>query len=126
MHKVFVYGTLKSGGSVRGIDGMQGASIVGKTKTTYPDYQMMDLGAFPGVFLKGDKFIEGEVWEVTDQVLENLDAIEGYPDFYKKQMIQTDLGKAIMYYLDGQFKSIDAQGSDNIEEFDDTQRWLIS
>ena len=47
MNKVFVYGTLKSGGSIRGLENFgDGAVIVGRAKTTYPDYTMVDLGAF--------------------------------------------------------------------------------
>ena len=37
MNKVFVYGTLKSGGEIRGLNQFgEGASIVGKAKTQYP------------------------------------------------------------------------------------------
>ena len=77
MNKVFVYGTLKSGGSIRGLSNFgDGAVIVGKAKTTYPDYKMLDLGAFPGVLMGGEHHIQGEVWEVSDEVAEHLDAIE--------------------------------------------------
>ena len=93
MNKVFVYGTLKSGGEVRGLNQFgDGATIVGKAKTQYPDYEMADLGAFPGVFLNGKYHIEGEVWEVDDETLEHLDAIEGYPDFYSRQVTHTTQG----------------------------------
>ena len=102
MNKVFVYGTLKSGGSIRGLSNFgDGAVIVGKAKTTYPDYKMLDLGAFPGVFLNGKHHIVGEVWEISDEVMEQLDAIEGYPDFYNRQVTHTTQGKAWMYYLEG-------------------------
>ena len=100
MNRVFVYGTLKSGGEIRGLNQFgEGASIVGKAKTQYPDYEMSDLGAFPGVFLNGKFHIQGEVWEVSDEVMEQLDAIEGYPDFYNKQIVHTTQGKAWMYFL---------------------------
>ena len=100
MNKVFVYGTLKSGGEVRGLHQFgDGATIVGKAKTQYPDYEMSDLGAFPGVFLNGKFHIEGEVWEVDDETMDQLDAIEGYPDFYTRKMVPTEHGIAWMYYL---------------------------
>ena len=52
MNKVFVYVTLKSGVSIRGLSNFgDGDVIVGKAKTTYPDYKMLDLGAFPGVLM---------------------------------------------------------------------------
>lgn len=129
MHKVFVYGTLKSGGSIRGLNNFgEGADIVGKAKTTYPDYNMEDLGAFPGVFLKGTKYIQGEVWEVDDEVFEMLDGIEGYPDFYNRIKTETSQGKAWMYYLDkgeyGNFQK-DTGLSDSIEEIDGTLIWKL-
>ena len=50
MNRVFVYGTLKSGGEIRGLTQFgEGASIVGKAKTQYPDYEMSDLGAFRSI-----------------------------------------------------------------------------
>ena len=61
LDKVFVYGSLKSGGSVRGLNQFEGATIVGKAKTLYPDYNMIDLGSFPGVTKNGEKHIQGEV-----------------------------------------------------------------
>tara|TARA_B100000900_G_C20574350_1_gene714693 strand:- start:314 stop:706 length:393 start_codon:yes stop_codon:yes gene_type:complete len=99
-NRVFVYGTLKSGGTIRGLNQFgEGATIVGKANTTYPDYDMLDLGAFPGVIKGGTYKIQGEVWEVSDEVMEQLDAIEGYPDFYDREATMTTQGKAFMYYL---------------------------
>lgn len=128
-HLVFVYGSLKSGGDIRGLNQFgDGAVIVGKAKTTYPDYHMADLGAFPGVFLGGDKYIQGEVWEVSDEVLEQLDAIEGYPSFYNRVKTQTSKGKAWMYYLDArEYSSFHADNpkSDSIEDIDGTLIWNL-
>ncbi len=99
-NKVFVYGTLKSGGSIRGLNQFgDGAVIIGKAVTTYPDYEMLDLGAFPGVFKGGTYKIQGEVWAVDDEVMDDLDRIEGYPDFYQREQTLTTHGKAWMYYL---------------------------
>ena len=125
MAKVFVYGTLKSGGELRGLDRFgDGATIVGKAKTVYPDYEMADLGAFPGVFLNGEYHIEGEVWEVDEDTMEDLDAIEGYPDFYDRQLTHTTEGKAWMYYLAGDtYKSYKGERGNQVVEDGDTLRW---
>ncbi len=128
-HKVFVYGSLKSGGTIRGLNQFgEGADIVGKATTTYPDYDMVDLGSFPGVFLGGTKYIQGEVWEVDDEVFADLDAIEGYPDFYSRTPTQTSKGKAWMYHLDkkqyGSFYADDPK-SDSITEVDNTLIWNL-
>ena len=99
LNKVFVYGTLKSGDTCRGMDRISPeAMIVGKAVTTYPDYDMIDLGAFPGA-IDGTKYIEGEVWEVDENTFHVLDQIEGFPDFYSRKLVNTTQGKAWMYYL---------------------------
>ena len=96
-----------SGGSIRGLSNFgDGAVIVGKAKTTYPDYKMLDLGAFPGVLMGGEHHIQGEVWEVSDEVAEHLDAIEGYPDFYNKVPTETSEGKAMMYFLGPEYNKL--------------------
>ena len=99
--KIFVYGTLKSGGDIRGLDKYgDHSSIVGKAKTTYPDYEMISLGAFPGVLTGGTYHIDGEVWEVSKALADEVDDIEGYPNFYNKINVDTTQGKAEMYFLD--------------------------
>lgn len=123
MKKVFVYGTLKSGGKVRGLDQFPGASIVGKATTTYPDYDMVDLGSFPAVLLKGEKYIQGEVWEVNDQTMLELDMIEGYPDFYNKQMVDTSQGRALMYFMRSAPGYATGTESPNIDEDNNTLSW---
>jgi|TARA_R110000803_G_scaffold42597_2_gene91225 gamma-glutamylcyclotransferase (GGCT)/AIG2-like uncharacterized protein YtfP len=100
VRQVFVYGTLKSGGPVRGMEGSENAQIVGRATTLYPDYDMIDMGQFPAVVMNGTYKIQGEVWEVNAKVAAKLDAIEGYPDFYKREQVQTTQGKAWMYYLE--------------------------
>jgi len=99
MDKVFVYGTLKTGGAIRGLDGQKGAKLVGDAVTTDARYSLFDLGSFPAVGLKGDNKIKGEVWEVDEEVFASLDRIEGYPDFYDRKQVSTNKGKVWMYYL---------------------------
>jgi gamma-glutamylcyclotransferase (GGCT)/AIG2-like uncharacterized protein YtfP len=128
LDKVFVYGSLKSGGAVRGLNQFEGATIVGKAKTLYPDYNMIDLGSFPGVTKNGEKHIQGEVWQVDEEVMEELDAIEGYPNFYNREVTQTSQGKAWMYYLEKEYSEdlaigLDTRNSSNIEEVSNTLIW---
>ena len=129
-YKVFVYGTLKSGGEIRGLHQFgDGASIVGKAKTEYPDYELVDLGAFPGVFEQGEHYIQGEVWEVDSETLSDLDSIEGYTgdpatNFYRRIVVPTTQGKAFMYVLDRKtYQSVADTGSERISTFDQTQSW---
>ena len=101
MTKVFVYGTLKSGGAIRGLDGQPGAELLGDAVTTDSSYTLFDLGSFPAVGIKGNNKIKGEVWEVDDKVLASLDAIEGYPDFYDRKQISSTKGNTWIYYIPG-------------------------
>ncbi len=101
MTKVFVYGTLKTGGAIRGLDGQPGAELVGDAVTTDSKYSLFDLGSFPAVGIKGNNKIKGEVWEVEDNVLAALDRIEGYPDFYDRKQISSSKGNTWIYYIPG-------------------------
>jgi gamma-glutamylcyclotransferase (GGCT)/AIG2-like uncharacterized protein YtfP len=141
--QVFVYGTLKTGGEIRGMNTM-GLNVVpkGKAKTSYPDYEMLDLGAFPGL-LKGDSYIFGEVWQLDEQALFTLDGIEGFDrdeedvdwrlpvfgnayqhSFYSRTIIETSQGKAWVYFLGekeyGKYRGLE---SDNIEKQENTLTW---
>jgi gamma-glutamylaminecyclotransferase len=123
--KVFVYGTLKSGGEIRGLHQfVDGAVIVGKAYTTYPDYSMIDLGAFPGVLKGGRHKIQGEVWEVDQDTFEDLDAMEGYPEFYNRELTETTQGRAWMYHLPREdYADKYAQQSENITVQGDILIW---
>lgn len=98
---VFVYGTLKHGNRTRGLDQLcANASCLGSATTVSPAYSLWDLGAFPAVSMQGEDRIRGEVWLVSEQLmLEQLDRIEGYPHFYDRALVSTDLGEAWMYYV---------------------------
>jgi gamma-glutamylcyclotransferase (GGCT)/AIG2-like uncharacterized protein YtfP len=121
-NRVFVYGTLKSGNSVRGLDQFAGAKLIGPATTKLANYDLCDLGGFPAVELNGAFKIRGEVWEVTATTLEDLDIIEGYPLFYNRELIETTAGKAWVYYM----PDIDKYQPDyrrNIVENEDTLSW---
>lgn len=97
MTRCFVYGTLKKGkGNCRRLEN---AIFVGDAETL-EQYTMISLGYFPGVLLKEPTHkIQGEVYEIDEEIEKSLDSLEGYPNFYNKKLIQTTLGEAIMYYL---------------------------
>ena len=97
---VFVYGTLKKGNSSRGLDRWSlGANFIGNAVTSQNKFTLYDLGAFPAVGLKGEDYIAGEVWSVDKDTLDDLDKIEGYPDFYNRIQVDTTKGEAWMYYM---------------------------
>ena len=101
-HNVFVYGTLmQKADTIRSLDKFgPDAEFVSNTMTSSQSFEMLDLGHFPGVIdsASGHR-VAGELWRVTNRVFGELDAIEGYPDFYTRKMVPTDHGIAWMYYL---------------------------
>ena len=58
---------------------------------------MVDLGWFPGVLHRGDTSVQGEVYEIDEELLSDLDRIEGYPSLYTREEIDTPYGKAWIY-----------------------------
>jgi len=108
MEQVFVYGSLKQGNSTRGMQHFPNSQFVGVARTKRALYKMVDLGSFPGVMIiedDGSEYvekgyqIEGEVYSVTDEDLEQLDAIEGVPNFYDRARVSTTRGDVFMYLL---------------------------
>lgn len=75
MHKVFVYGTLLSGyGNWEWA--LKDETCLGEAETL-PEYTLLHLGGFPGLIEGGETAIKGEVYEVGDETLEDLDGLEG-------------------------------------------------
>jgi len=76
MNLVFVYGTLKRGGSNHHL--MAGQKFLGAARTP-PGFRLYDLGGHPGMIPKTDDRagIFGEVWSVDVACLAQLDLLEG-------------------------------------------------
>ena len=101
-HLVFVYGTLmQKADSIRSLDKFgDEAEFVADTMTSSRQFDMLNLGHFPGVIDSASGYrVAGELWRVTNRVFRELDVIEGYPDFYTRKMVPTEHGVAWMYYL---------------------------
>lgn len=76
MTPVFVYGTLKRGGSNHLF--LAGQRFVGEVRTV-PGFTLYSLGDYPGmVRAPGDTAgVTGELWSVDDGTLADLDRLEG-------------------------------------------------
>lgn len=86
MKLVAVYGSLKRG--------KHNHSVLGDcyryygTGTTAPEYTMYDYGSFPGVTEGGSTPITVELFRVSEDVFKDLDALEGYPEFYNRKVVE--------------------------------------
>jgi len=76
MSLIFVYGTLKRGGSNHHY--MTGQQFLGETRTT-PGFRLYELGGHPGMILNADDKdgVTGEVWSVDAACFAQLDLLEG-------------------------------------------------
>jgi gamma-glutamylcyclotransferase (GGCT)/AIG2-like uncharacterized protein YtfP len=95
-----VYGTLRQGfGNYKRLLDNEFCEYLGTQKTS-PDFKMVSLGGFPGVIPGGKQEIVIEVFRVNSpKVEQQLDWLEGYPNFYGKTTLPTQWGEANMYIL---------------------------
>lgn len=84
---IFVYGSLRKG---MGLNAVLTTSKQLGTVRTLPKYTMYDLGAFPCIDKNGTTSITGDVYRVDDDTLTQLDMIEGVPNLYYRDEIETE------------------------------------
>ena len=88
MTTLFVYGTLKRGGSNHAF--LAGQRFLG-TARTVPGFTLFSLGAYPGLVAShGDRAgVTGELWSVDDTCLVRLDELEGTAEgLYRRASIK--------------------------------------
>jgi len=104
---IFVYGTLKRGFKL--CDMLEKSKFLGDGETLHK-YVMYTNGRFPMV---SDKYketrISGEVYIVSDDVLENLDIIEDCPDVFTRKSVFVTMNNyvdhvyAYMYFINDEY-----------------------
>ena len=99
---VFVYGTLKRGFWNNYL--LKEAEFLGEG-TTLEKFKLYTVG-FPYALSDGEGLpLRGEVYEVEEETLKRLDALEGYPNHYKRKLTEVKLDdgrvvKALIYYAE--------------------------
>jgi gamma-glutamylcyclotransferase (GGCT)/AIG2-like uncharacterized protein YtfP len=98
--RVFVYGSLKHGLSNHRL--LEKAVYAGEG--TLEGYRMYSLGAFPAI-VEGTPLgqesrwtVEGEVYEVSAEILAALDRLEGHPSFYRRHRVLLQGGERVWVY----------------------------
>lgn len=82
---IFVYGTLKR--EWWNNDVLRGSKFLGEFLTE-PRYDLLMAGIIP-VMVDGEHMIRGELYHVEDEdVLADLDALEGHPHGYRRQPVR--------------------------------------
>ena len=99
--KVFVYGSLKKNFGNHVL--LQNSKYLGEGVTLKPQYSMVNLGSFPGVYINGSGYIRGEAYEIDQPTLVRLDILEGEGNFYSRRKVDIKVGDDIhecyMYVL---------------------------
>lgn len=81
MTKVFVYGTLKEGHGNHSY--LRTSKLI--RRAYVPGFLLINTTGFPyALEAEPTDFVIGEVYEVDDKTLENLDSLEGYPEHYNR------------------------------------------
>lgn len=93
---VAVYGSLREGMGNHRVLG--GSTMVGKA--TVGGFDMFSLGGYPYCVPDKTGEIVVEVYQVSEEVGQSLDALEGYPSFYDRKLISTPFGEAWIYFID--------------------------
>jgi len=109
MTKVFVYGSLLKGFGNHCL--LEDAVFVGEA-TTKPEFTMVSLGAFPGVFLDGETPLQGEVYEVDTEQEDRLNGLEGVykadptQGLYRREFITLEDGTEdiLIYIYNGSYR----------------------
>lgn len=100
-HLVFVYGTLRRGGVRAMPELFPGSEFVGSASVRG---RLYDFGEYPGLLLgESGPPVAGEVYEVSEEVLKQLDDIEA-PAYYSRREVEVSLGggtkKCLVYEPD--------------------------
>jgi gamma-glutamylcyclotransferase (GGCT)/AIG2-like uncharacterized protein YtfP len=105
-HLIFVYGTLRRGGAGAMSIRFPGSKFIGEAKVSGSLY---DLGAYPGLLLnESGSTVVGEVYEVDDDILDELDEFEASSRYLRKQVeISLDIHRRAcwVYEPDSEFYS---------------------
>ena len=97
-HLVFVYGSLRRSGAGAMSIRFPKSKFVAEAKVSGSLY---DLGAYPGLILdESASLVVGEVYEVDDEILKQLDDFESSSHYWRKQVkisVGTHIKKCWIY-----------------------------
>ncbi|MGF1700705.1 gamma-glutamylcyclotransferase [Photobacterium makurazakiensis] len=95
MGKVFVYGTLRKGENNHHL--LVREIYLGRCQVNN-GYRLYNLGDYPAIISATPSMpITGEVYEVSDDVMGELDLLEEYPVLYSRVLVKTAFGQAWVY-----------------------------
>ena len=93
---VFVYGTLMRGECHH--DSMERAVFLREAQTL-PHYELVLIDYYPALVSDGSQAVRGELYEVDDATLRDLDELEEVPTLYQRKRIALSCGTHAETYL---------------------------
>jgi gamma-glutamylaminecyclotransferase len=96
VHVLFVYGTLLSGEANHPV--LSGAEFRGPA-STLPEFELVDLGAYPALVRGGRDAVSGELYRVSPELLRIVDSFEGHPTLFRRSVIALRGGAEAEAYL---------------------------
>jgi gamma-glutamylaminecyclotransferase len=93
---IFVYGTLLVGEPNHRL--LTGAQLICDARTP-PRFTLHDLGPYPAMVRGGKHAVPGELYEVGEAMLAELDRLERHPRWYRRTRMILDDGRPVQTYL---------------------------
>ena len=94
--RVFVYGTLRVGEPYHHL--MHACEYLGQ-RTTLPQYELVNIGRYPGLIQNGTTRVVGDLFLVSSETLQKLDEYEGYPEDYSRESIDLEGAETATAYI---------------------------
>ncbi|WP_146653933.1 gamma-glutamylcyclotransferase family protein [Labilithrix luteola] len=90
--RIFVYGTLMRDAANHRVLVDLGARFVATARTLAPR-TLVDLGPYPALLrdAQGPSAVHGEVWTLAEPALAPLDAFEGCPTLYVRELVELSI-----------------------------------
>tara|TARA_Y100000004_G_scaffold184404_1_gene233403 strand:- start:36 stop:476 length:441 start_codon:yes stop_codon:yes gene_type:complete len=143
MHKVFVYGSLKKGFSnhtlINNKYKITNNKFICDAVTADDNFEMISFGGFPGILRRHTEYtnrISGEIYEVDDNTLYQLDRLESNGSFYTREELyffstsQPSMIKHVawVYILNDDYRNklgveCPRISNNNYDVFNDVQEW---
>jgi len=92
MHNLFVYGTLKK--NERNNEILKDEHYIGEGITI--DKYNLIIKELPYLYKEPINNIEGDVYIISDEMLQFLDAFEGCPNFYYRDRINVNINNEVI------------------------------
>ncbi|PYZ95116.1 gamma-glutamylcyclotransferase [Salipaludibacillus keqinensis] len=122
---VFVYGTLRKNESNHGL--LKRAKLVSQQAKLKGSLFNTGQG-YPALMLKGESYVYGEIYNVDDNILANLDVLEGYTpgrkdNLYERQekQVETDIG-----IIDAWVYVLNAENDEHLVHHIPFQDWKVN